>query len=83
MIVGLCNKMVVESLKIKNKSHYFWDDMIYLKDFDVNLIKIVKRESRINVDIYYLGYVVKKYYINSINPLYLIVRTCRKKCWYE
>ena len=74
MIIGLCNKMVVESLKIKSKSHYFWDDMIYLKDFDVNLIKIVKRESRINVDIYYLGHVVKKYYINSINPLYLIVR---------
>ena len=68
--------MVVKSLKIKNKSHYFWDDVIYLDDFNVDLIKIVRRESRIDIDIYYIGYVVNKpqYDINSINPLYLIVR---------
>ena len=29
--------MVVESLKIKNKSNYFLDNMVYLDDFDVNL----------------------------------------------
>ena len=34
--------MVVESLKIKNKSYYFWDDMVYLDDFDEKLIKAVK-----------------------------------------
>ena len=75
MIIGPCNKMVLESLKMKNKSHYYWDDIIYLEDFDVNLVKIVKRESRIDVVIYYFGYVVKKpgYNISSINP-YLIVR---------
>ena len=69
-------KMVVESLKIKNKSYYYWDYMVYLDDFNVDLIKIVRRESRIDVDIYYIGYVVHKpqYNINSINPLYLIVR---------
>ena len=27
-------KMVVESLKIKNKSYYFWDDVVYLDDFE-------------------------------------------------
>ena len=50
--------------------------MIYLDDFDPNLLKIVRRESRIGVDIYCTGYVVKKeeYDINSINPLYLILR---------
>ena len=32
--------MVVESLKIKNKSNYFWDDMVYLNDFDVKLVKV-------------------------------------------
>ena len=49
--------------------------MVYLDDFDVNLVKVVRRESRIGVDIYYIGYVVNKpqYDINSINPLYLIV----------
>ena len=67
--------MVVESLKIKSKSNYFWDDMVYLDDFDVKLVKVVRRESRIGVDIYYIGYVLEpKDDINSINPLYLIVR---------
>ena len=54
---GTC-KMVVKDLKIKNSSYYYWNDMIYLDDFDVNLIKIVRRESRIGVDIYYIGYAV-------------------------
>ena len=68
--------MVVESLKIKNKSNYYWDEMVYLDDFDVKLVKVVRRESRIGVDIYYIGYVVNKtrYDINSVNPLYLIVK---------
>ena len=58
-------KMVVESLKI--------DD---LDDFDVKLVKVVRRESRIDVDIYYIRYIVNKpqYDINSVNPFYLIVR---------
>ena len=67
--------MVVESLKIKSKSNYFWDDMVYLDDFDVKLVKVVRRESRIGVDIYYIGYVLEPDDdINSINPLYLIAR---------
>ena len=67
--------MVVKSLKIKSKSNYFWDDMVYLDDFDVKLVKVVRRESRIGVDIYYVGYVLEPDDdINSINPLYLIVR---------
>ena len=69
-------KMVVESLKIKSTSYYFWSDMVYLDDFDVKLIKVVRRESRIDVDIYYIGYIVNKtqYDINNVNPLYLIVK---------
>ena len=43
--------MVVKSLKIKTKSNYYYDDMIYLDDFDVKLVKVGKRESRIGVDI--------------------------------
>ena len=34
--------MVVNSLKIKSKSDYFWNDMVYLDDFDVKLIKVVR-----------------------------------------
>ena len=34
--------MVLESLKIKTKSNYYCDDMLYLGDFDVKLVKEVK-----------------------------------------
>ena len=51
-------KMVIKSLKIKNQSYYFWSDIIFIDDFDIKFLKIVKRESRIGVDIYYIGYVV-------------------------
>ena len=69
-------KIVVESLKIKNTSYYFWNDIVYLDDFDVKLVKVVRRESRIDVDIYYIGYIVNKpqYNIDSVNTLYLIIR---------
>ena len=67
--------MVLELLKIKKKSNYNWDDIVYFVDFDVKLVKVVKRESRIGVDIYYIGYVVEtEDDINSINPLYFIFK---------
>ena len=34
--------MVVESFKIKNKSNYFGDNIVYLDDFDVKLVKVVR-----------------------------------------
>ena len=42
----------------------------------MKLVKVVRRESKIDVDIYYIRYVVNKpqYDIISINPLYLIVQ---------
>ena len=67
--------MVIKSLKIKSKSNYFGDNMVYLDDFDVKLVKIVRRESRTGVDIFYIGYVLEPDDgINSISPLYLVVR---------
>ena len=61
--------MVIKSLKIKNQSYYYWNDIIFINDFDIKFFKIAKRESRIGVDIYYIGYVVNKleYDINSVN----------------
>ena len=49
--------MVIESLKIETKSNYNWDDIVYISDVDVKLIKVIKRESRIGVDVYYIRYV--------------------------
>ena len=66
--------MVIESLKIKTKSNYNWDDIVYAYDIDVKLIKVIKRESRIGVDIYHIGYVFdSEYEPHSIKPLYLVI----------
>ena len=40
-------KMVIESLKIKTKTNYNWDDIVYVYDVDVKLIKVIKRESKL------------------------------------
>ena len=68
--------MVIKSLEIRNRSYYFWDDRIYIEEFDPRLLKLDKKESLLNIDIYYIGYVTKKkiYNINSVNPLYLVIR---------
>ena len=65
--------MVVKSLDIKNRSYYFWDDTINIKDFNPELLKLDKKSSAITYDIYYIRYVTKKviYRINSVNYLYL------------
>ena len=44
--------MNIESLKIKTKTNYNWDDIVYINDFDMNLLEIIKRESRIGAKIY-------------------------------
>ena len=69
--------MVIKSLKIKNQSYYYWDDIISIDDFDIKFFKIAKREPRIGADIYYIRYVVNKleYDTNSVKPLYLNVKS--------
>ena len=60
----------------KNHTYYFFDDVINIKIFDSNNIKIHENSNK-NILIYYIGYVtikdsryVKTY---SVNPLYLIL----------
>ena len=69
-------KMVIKSLKIKNQSYYYWNDIIFIDDFNIKYCKIAKRESRTGIDIYCIGYIVYKleYSINSVKPLYLSVK---------
>ena len=66
--------MDIKSLKIKTKTNYNWDDIVYINDFDVNTLEIIKRESKIGVNIYYIGYVLElNYHYNTINPLYFVI----------
>ena len=41
------------SLEIKDKTNYDFDNINYIDDFDVNSLKITKTESRIGANIYY------------------------------
>ena len=66
--------MDIESLKIKTRTNYNWDDVVYINDFDSNLLEVIKRESRIGANIYYIGYVLNPNCdYNTINPLYFII----------
>ena len=67
--------MNIKSLKIKNESMFYPNDMIQLNNFNSKLLKINKRENRENNNIYYISYKINKpeHDINSINNLYLVV----------
>ena len=45
--------MAINSLEIKEKTNYDLDNICYIDDFDVNSLKITKKESRIGANIYY------------------------------
>ena len=65
----------VKQINIKNRTYYFYNDMINIKDFEPNLLKIDKKSYK-NIDIYYIGYITIKKIddyesIYSVNLLYL------------
>ena len=66
--------MDINSLEMKTKTNYYWDDIVYINDFNVNSLEIIKRESRIGANIYYIGYVLNPDYdYSTINPLYFVI----------
>ena len=66
-------KMDIKSLEIKTKTNYNWDDIVYINDFDANSLEIIKRESRIGANIYYIRYVLDPDYdYNTTKPLYFV-----------
>ena len=46
----------VKETHIKNRIYYFFDDMIDIRDFQSNLLKINKT-SHEDIDIYYIGHI--------------------------
>ena len=70
----------VKQINIKNRSYCFYSNMINIKDFEPNLLKI-DRKSYKNIGIYNIGYITINniddyeniYSIYSVNPLYLLV----------
>ena len=71
----------VTELNIKNRTYYYFNDIIDIKDFQSNLLKIDKKQYK-DIDIHYIGYITIKKIgdcenINSVNPLYLIIYSAK------
>ena len=67
----------VKQINIKNRTYYFYNDIIDLKNFDARLLKIDKKSYK-NIGIYNIGYITIEKNddyesIYSSNPLYLRV----------
>ena len=67
----------VKQINIINRTYYFYNDIIDLKNFDARLFKVDKKSYK-NIGIYNIGYITIKKIddyenIYSVNPLYLIV----------
>ena len=64
-----------KDVSIKNHTYYFFNDIISIKNFDLNNIEIDEKSYK-NILIYYINYVTikdSKYVkINTVNHLYLI-----------
>ena len=50
---------LVKEINIKNWTYYFFGDMINIKNFPSNLLKIDKKSYK-DIDIYYIGYITVK-----------------------
>ena len=64
-----------KQINIKNRTYYFYNDIIDLKTFDLKNLKLDKKTYK-DLDIFNIGYVtIKKigdrYDVDSVNPLYL------------
>ena len=67
----------IKEINIKNRTYYFYNDMINLQNFESNLLKIDKKHYK-EINSYYIGYITIKKIgdcenIHSVNPLYLII----------
>ena len=58
----------IKQINIKNRTHYFFSDMINIGDFNSSLLKTDKKSYR-DFGTYNIGYIT----IKSVNPLYLII----------
>ena len=65
----------IKEINIENRTYYFYNDIIDIKTFDPNNLKLDKKTYK-DLDIYNIEYVIIKkigdcYDVNSVNPLYL------------
>ena len=66
--------MAIRQIDIKSKTYYFYNDLINIKNFNNNKLKLDKKGALGN-DVYYIGYITKKlqWRVFSVKPLYLMI----------
>ena len=65
----------IKEINIKNRTYYFYNDIIHIETFGLNMLKLDKKSHK-NLGIYNIRYVTinkigQGYDINNVNPLYL------------
>ena len=66
---------IIKQIDVKNRTYNFYNDIIDLENFDLNLLKLDKKSYK-DIGIYNIGYITIKKIgdcknIYSVNPLYL------------
>ena len=66
--------MAIRQLNIEGRTYYFYNDLINIKNFNSNNLKLDKK-SGLGNDVYHIGYITKKprCNVNSVNPLCLMI----------
>ena len=69
----------VKKLNIKNQIYHYFNDIINIKDFHSNFLRIDKKQYK-DLDIYYIGYITVKKIgdcenITSVNPFDLMIHS--------
>ena len=60
--------MTTKQLNLKNRTHYFYNDLINIKNCDHSNLRLDK-QSVFNNDVYYIGYITKKNTILIVNTI--------------
>ena len=66
--------MAIRQLNIEGRTYYFYNDLINIKNFNSNNLKLDKKNV-VGNDVYYICYITKKrqWNVNRVNPLYLMI----------
>ena len=65
--------MNINSLEIKNKITYVINKISYINDFNVNSLRVTKRESRIDANIYYIRHTLSQDDDDTTIPIYFFI----------
>ena len=66
---------ITKQVNIKNRTYYFYNDLIKIFDFDPNMLKLDKKTKHLKAYIFIILDMLqrKECKINSVNPLYLVI----------